>query len=130
MGETSVARAALGSKPDQQVPGKPFKNGFTSILLDIFTGSMQYMSCTTYRMRRRLTMTHLTVLSAIGYTWEALGLIWLAGLAFTKRTLRRQPNGAWLFHLALALLGFSLLGSSFFTGSWLATRFLPQSSTF
>jgi protein-S-isoprenylcysteine O-methyltransferase Ste14 len=64
--------------------------------------------------------------SAIGYTWEALGLVWLVGLAFTKRTVRSQPNGARFFHLALALLGFFLLGSRYFAAGWLADRFLPQ----
>jgi len=73
-------------------------------------------------------MTHSNVLSAIGYTWEALGLVWLAGLAFTKRTVRRQPTGARLFHLVLALLGFCLIGSNWFASGWLATRFLPASS--
>ena len=75
-------------------------------------------------------MTHPNVLSAIGYTWEILGVIWLLGLAFTKRTVRRQPSGALLFHMALALIGISLLGSHWFDHSWLATRFLPQSSLF
>ena len=68
---------------------------------------------------------NLNVQAAIGYTWEALGLVWLVGLAFTKRTVRSQPSGARLFHLALALLGFFLLGSSFFDTGWLAMRFLP-----
>src|SRR5215831_438728 len=71
-------------------------------------------------------MTHSEALSSIGYTWEALGLIWLIGLAFAKRTVRRQPSGARLFHLAMALTGFSLLGSSWFANGWLATRFLPE----
>jgi protein-S-isoprenylcysteine O-methyltransferase Ste14 len=72
-------------------------------------------------------MTHSQALSAIGYTWEVLGMIWLAGLAFTKRTVRRQPTGARLFHLVLALSGFCLLGSNRFASGWLATRFLPAS---
>jgi len=67
----------------------------------------------------------LNVQAAIGYTWEALGLVWLVGLAFTKRTVRSQPGGSRLFHLALAMLGFFLLGSSFFDAGWLAVRFLP-----
>lgn len=67
------------------------------------------------------------VSSAIGYTWGALGLVWLVGLAFTKRTVRRQPDGARLFYLALALTGFTLLGSRWFEYGWLAERFLPHS---
>lgn len=73
-------------------------------------------------------MSHSATLSAIGYTWEALALVWLVGLAFTKRVARRQPTGARLFTLATALTGFSLLGSSWFTNSWLATRFLPETN--
>lgn len=73
-------------------------------------------------------MTHSNTVAAIGYTWEALGLVWLAGLAFTKRTVRRQATAPRLFHLAMALTGFSLLASSWFENSWLATRFLPPSS--
>jgi protein-S-isoprenylcysteine O-methyltransferase Ste14 len=69
----------------------------------------------------------INVNSAIGYTWEALGLVWLAGLAFTKRTVRRQPAGARLFHLALALTGFTMLGSRWFQYGWFATRFVPSS---
>jgi protein-S-isoprenylcysteine O-methyltransferase Ste14 len=71
-------------------------------------------------------MTHSMAISAIGYTWEALGLVWLVGLAFTKPIARRQPIGARLFTLAIALTGFSLLGSSWFSNSWLTTRFLPS----
>jgi protein-S-isoprenylcysteine O-methyltransferase Ste14 len=74
-------------------------------------------------------MVHINVGSAIGYTWEALGLVWLVGLAFTKRTARRQPSGARLFHLALALTGFTLLGSRWFEFGWFAMRFLPFSRT-
>lgn len=72
-------------------------------------------------------MTHSSTVSAIGYTWEVLGLVWLVGLAFTKRVVRRQPTGAGLFTLATALTGFSLLGSSWFANSWLAARLLPAS---
>jgi len=74
-------------------------------------------------------MGHLNVSSAIGYAWEALGLIWLAGLAFTKQTVRRQPGGQRLFHLALALTGFTLLGSRWFDYGWFALRFVPLSRT-
>lgn len=69
----------------------------------------------------------LDVNSMIVYTWEALGVIWLAGLAFSKRTVRSQPTAARLFHLALASLGFSLLGSRWFRVGWLGTRFIPES---
>jgi len=67
----------------------------------------------------------LNVDAAIGNTWAALGLVWLAGLAFTKRTVRSQPVGARLFHLVLVLLGFALLGSRWFDGGWLSLRVVP-----
>jgi len=71
-------------------------------------------------------MTHSFTFSAIAYTWEALGLVWFVGLAFTKRAVRRQSVGARLFTLATVLTGFSLLASSWFTDSWLAARLLPE----
>ena len=70
-------------------------------------------------------MAQINVSSAIAYPWEALGLVWLAGMAFTKRTVVRQPGGARLFHLALVLIGFTLLGSHWFEYGWFATRFMP-----
>jgi len=63
--------------------------------------------------------------SAISSTWAALGLVWLGGLAFTKRTVRSQPVGARLFHLVLVLLGFALLGSRWFDGGWLSQQIVP-----
>jgi protein-S-isoprenylcysteine O-methyltransferase Ste14 len=68
----------------------------------------------------------LNVNSAIGYCWEALGFVWLVGLAFTKRTIRSQGAGSRGFHLALALLGFLLIGSQYFRQGWLGARFLPH----
>lgn len=63
--------------------------------------------------------------SAIGLTWEVTGLVWLAGLVFTKRTVRAQPSGTRLFHLALGALGFTLLGGHWFRQGWLGMRFVP-----
>lgn len=68
----------------------------------------------------------LNVISAIGYAWGALGALWIAGLPFTKPTLRSQPVGSRLFHLGLDLLGVTLLGSSWFVNGWLAARFVPS----
>ena len=65
--------------------------------------------------------------SAIGCIWGVLGLVWLVGLAFTKRTVRSQDYGTRAFHLALALLGFALIGSHHFRQGWLGMRFLPDS---
>jgi protein-S-isoprenylcysteine O-methyltransferase Ste14 len=72
-------------------------------------------------------MTDINVSAAIGYAWGVLGLVWLIGLAFTKRTVRRQPTGARLFHLVLAMTGFALLGSHWFEYGWFAARFVPLS---
>lgn len=71
-------------------------------------------------------MTSLNVEAAIGYTWEAVGLVWLVGLAFSKRTVRSQSNGTRFFHLALAALGFSLLSERGFRQGWLGMRFVPH----
>ena len=73
-------------------------------------------------------MTHQAAVSTLGYIWAALGIVWLVGLAFTKRTIRRQPTGSRLFHVAIALTGFSLLGNTWFADGWLASRMIPHSS--
>jgi len=68
------------------------------------------------------------VISAIGYTWEAVGVVWLAALPFVKRTVRSQNAGSRVFHLVVVLLGFTLLGSRYFRAGCLGMRFLPESS--
>jgi protein-S-isoprenylcysteine O-methyltransferase Ste14 len=70
-------------------------------------------------------MAALNIVRAVEYTWEAVGLVWLVGLAFTKRTVRSQSMGTRLFHLALAALGFALL-SDRLTQGWLGARVLPE----
>lgn len=70
-------------------------------------------------------MTRLNVSAAIEYTWTALALVWLVGLAFTKRTVRAQRPGTRLFHLALIALGFTLLSDRWLTQGWLGMRFIP-----
>lgn len=69
-------------------------------------------------------MGHSTILSIIGYVWEILGLVWLAGLGFTKRTVRSEPIGSRLFQMAFILLGFTLLGSTWLSAGWLGKHFL------
>jgi protein-S-isoprenylcysteine O-methyltransferase Ste14 len=69
-------------------------------------------------------MEHLTIPFLISCTWGMLGVVWLAGLAFTKRTVVSQPTGSRLFHMALILLGFTLLGSTRFSAGWLGESFL------
>lgn len=60
-----------------------------------------------------------------GYCWIALGILWTVGLLFHKPAVRRQSVGTRLFHLGLAALGFSLLGSRWFQVGWLGMSFLP-----
>jgi protein-S-isoprenylcysteine O-methyltransferase Ste14 len=57
--------------------------------------------------------------------WIGLGLFWLAGTAFTKRTARAQPVGARLLHLAFVLPGYLLLVSNRLAIGWLGERFVP-----
>jgi protein-S-isoprenylcysteine O-methyltransferase Ste14 len=71
-------------------------------------------------------MTHLTIPSVIGYSWGVLGLVWLAGLAFTKRTVHSEPMGSRLFQIAIILFGFTLLGNTRFSGGWLGKNFLAS----
>jgi protein-S-isoprenylcysteine O-methyltransferase Ste14 len=71
-------------------------------------------------------MISTNVEAAISYSWGAVGLVWLAGLAFSKRTVRSQANGSRFLHLALAALGFSLLSQHGFHRGWLGMRFWPR----
>lgn len=68
----------------------------------------------------------LDVDAAIRYTWEAVAIVWLVGLAFTKPTVRSQSMGTQVFHMVLAFLGFALLGSHWFDGGWMGVRFVPD----
>ncbi len=63
---------------------------------------------------------------AIGSIWGALSLVWLVGLAFTKRSVHSQRSGARVFHMVLVLFGFALVGSHYFQQGWLGMRFLPN----
>jgi protein-S-isoprenylcysteine O-methyltransferase Ste14 len=67
-------------------------------------------------------MTH-SIDTAIGIAWAGVALVWLAGLAFTKRSVRSQSASTRLFHLALGSLGFALLRPDWITTGWLAARF-------
>jgi protein-S-isoprenylcysteine O-methyltransferase Ste14 len=64
--------------------------------------------------------------AAIGYAWDSVGLVWLAGYAFTKPAVRTQSLGTRLFHVALLALGGVMLGSQWFRYGWLAARFVPE----
>jgi protein-S-isoprenylcysteine O-methyltransferase Ste14 len=64
---------------------------------------------------------------AISYTWEAVGVVWLAAFPFAKRAVRSQAVGGRMSHLFLVLVGFALLGSHYLREGWLGMRFLPDS---
>ncbi len=66
--------------------------------------------------------------AAIGYTWLALGVVWLIGLAFTKRTVRAQAVGSRLFHMLLITLGFTLLCGNQLRAGWLGRQILVPST--
>ncbi|HEY6490939.1 MAG: isoprenylcysteine carboxylmethyltransferase family protein [Terracidiphilus sp.] len=75
---------------------------------------------------------HINVDSAIGYAWMAVGLVWLGGVLFTKRTVRAQPVGTRLFQIAVAALGFVLLSGkcrACFPYEWLFVQFVPHADS-
>jgi len=47
-------------------------------------------------------------------TWEALGLVWLVGLAFNQAHVRSQEWGSRIFHLGAALSAFSCWAARYF----------------
>ena len=63
------------------------------------------------------------IATGIGMAWTSVALVWLAGLGFTKKTMRSQSMSTRLFHLALGGLGFALLRPGWITEGWLAARF-------
>ena len=65
-------------------------------------------------------------LSAIAWTWEGLGALWLAGFAFTKRTVSKEPLGPRAANIATGFLGFAMLGMPWFDWGWLGIRFAPD----
>lgn len=109
--------------------GRPWRKAKVSdfVFLGIESGDRcaQYRSYTTHRIRMRCGM-QIDINLAIAYIWAALGIVWLVGLAFTKRAVRSQPMGSRVFTMSLAVLGFALLGTDWFQFAWLAERFVPQ----
>jgi protein-S-isoprenylcysteine O-methyltransferase Ste14 len=63
----------------------------------------------------------------VRYLWMALGLIWLAGMLSTKRSVRTQPLGPRLFQIGFSILGFYLLFASTLESGWLGARVFPDS---
>jgi protein-S-isoprenylcysteine O-methyltransferase len=62
----------------------------------------------------------------IGYSWDAVGVVWLFLYGFTKQTVRRQPGGPRVFYLLMAVLGGFLMSSHLFRYGWMALRFVPH----
>jgi len=67
--------------------------------------------------------TYLILLRCIDAVWIAVGIVWVAGAVFTKRTARSQTAGSRIIHLLLAATGFYLEFKG--PSGW---RFLPESS--
>ncbi len=67
--------------------------------------------------------------TVIGWIWAFLGVFWLIGRAFTKPTVRAQPLASRFFNVALAFLGFTMLGTPWFDVGWMALRFAPPAET-
>lgn len=61
-------------------------------------------------------------------TWIVVGLIWAAGMLFTKRTARSQSAGSRSLHLLLMMPGYALLASHRLAIGWLDDRFVPAST--
>jgi protein-S-isoprenylcysteine O-methyltransferase Ste14 len=70
---------------------------------------------------------HLNPLRVITFTWEALGVLWLVGLAFTKRTARTRDPGARLFYTFVALLALLFLAGNKLDAGWFGARMIPLS---
>jgi protein-S-isoprenylcysteine O-methyltransferase Ste14 len=70
-------------------------------------------------------MTASRIGSIILYTWVTLGIFWLFGMAFTKRTARSQSTGARALHLIIVLPGYLLLIDTRLAIDWLGARFVP-----
>lgn len=70
---------------------------------------------------------HLNPLRIITFTWEALGILWLVGLVFTKRTARTRAPGARLFYMLVALLAFLFLAGNKLDAGWFGARFVVAS---
>lgn len=61
---------------------------------------------------------HFNAYTAIGYCWMALAVIWLAGLAFSKRSVHKEPSSGRIAEIGLALLGGLIISGRLSIGSW------------
>lgn len=67
--------------------------------------------------------------SAIGYCWMALAAVWLAGFAFTKQSVHKQPSSGRIAEIGLALLGGLIISGRLSIGSWGDVRFAPHTES-
>jgi Putative protein-S-isoprenylcysteine methyltransferase len=69
----------------------------------------------------------MNALTWIGYCWIAVGLVWVAGLAYTKKVAQRMPMGPRFFQIALGILGIVLISSRAFDVGWMADSLISDS---
>jgi protein-S-isoprenylcysteine O-methyltransferase Ste14 len=69
---------------------------------------------------------NLNLYSGIGVCWIALIAVWLVGIAFSKRSVRKQSSGGRTVEIALGLLGALIVSGRLPLGSWGAARFVPH----
>jgi protein-S-isoprenylcysteine O-methyltransferase Ste14 len=62
----------------------------------------------------------------VNFCWIGVALVWLVGLAFTKRVVRRQATGARAFQIALGMLAAALMASKWLDRGWIAISFVPH----
>lgn len=74
-------------------------------------------------------MTSQLAMTAIGWIWATLGIIWLIGYATAKSNARTVPLASRVFNLALAFFGYAMLGLHWFARGWLSLRFAPDSAS-
>jgi len=71
--------------------------------------------------------TYIGILRCIDAAWIAVGIVWLAGALFTKRTARTQSAGSRLLHLVLAVTGFTLVFRPDVNFGLLGWKFMAES---
>lgn len=68
----------------------------------------------------------INVNAAILWSWIVLVIVWLAGVAFTKPTVRAQPGRSRIGYITLAVAGGVLLGLGRPGAGWLGRSFMPH----
>ncbi len=79
-----------------------------------------------YRLFGEVDIVNFNVYSCIGFCWIAFVAIWVAGLAFSKRSVRKQSAGGRTTEIALALLGALIISGRLSLGSWGDARFVAH----